>query len=114
MTTVYESLIPQVQLPARYTGGELNSITKDWVQHKLRVALAYPDIYDLGMSNLGLMILYDIINRRGDALAERVFSPWIDFEELLRQHDEPLRSLETKHPLHEFDVLGVTLQYEAC
>ncbi len=114
MTTVYESLIPQVQRPARYTGGELNSITKDWVQHELRVALAYPDLYDLGMSNLGLMILYDIINRREDALAERVFSPWIDFEELLRQHDEPLRSLETKHPLYEFDVLGVTLQYEAC
>ena len=114
MPTLYESLIPQVQRPARYTGGELNSITKDWDSHALRVALAYPDIYDLGMANLGLMILYDIINRRDDALAERVFSPWTDFEELLRAHEEPLRSLETRHALREFDILGITLQYEAC
>jgi radical SAM family uncharacterized protein len=114
MTTVYESLIPRVERPARYTGGELNSITKDWDATDLRVALAYPDLYDLGMANLGLMILYDIVNRRPDALAERVFSPWTDLEQLLREREEPLRSLETKHPLRDFDVLGITLQYEAC
>ncbi len=114
MTTLYDSLISRVERPARYSGGELNSITKDWDAHDLRVALAYPDLYDLGMANLGLMILYDIVNRRDDALAERVFSPWTDLEELLRQHEEPLRSLETRHALREFDVLGITFQYEAC
>jgi radical SAM family uncharacterized protein len=114
MTTRYESLISQVTKPARYTGGELNSIVKDWDAHALRVAFAYPDLYDLGMSNLGLALLYDIVNRRSDALAERVFSPWTDLEASLRKHEEPLRSLETKHALNEFDVLGITLQFEAC
>ena len=114
MSTTYEALIDRVSKPARYTGGELNSIVKDWDAHPVRVALAYPDVYDLGMSNLGLAILYDIVNRRDDALCERVFSPWTDMEELLRSHDEPLRSLETRHPVRDFDLLGITLQYEAC
>ena len=114
MDTRYRSLLRHVARPARYTGGELNSIVKDWERHPLRVALAYPDLYDLGMSNLGLMILYDIVNRRDDALAERVFSPWVDMEELLRRHGEPLRSLENHRPVGEFDILGITLQYEAC
>jgi radical SAM family uncharacterized protein len=114
MTTHYESLISQVTKPARYTGGELNSIVKDWDAYELHVAFAYPDLYDLGMSNLGLALLYDIVNRRSDALAERVFSPWTDLEALLRKHEEPLRSLETKHALNEFDILGITLQFEAC
>ncbi len=112
--TRYDELIAQVTKPSRYTGGELNSIVKDWDAHDLRVALAYPDLYDLGMSNLGLMILYDILNLREDTLAERAFSPWTDLEALLREHGEPLRSLETRHALHEFDLLGITLQYEAC
>src|SRR5690606_32275998 len=90
------------------------SVTKDWAAHEVRVALAYPDLYDLGMANLGLMILYDIVNRRDDALAERVFSPWTDLEGLLREHAEPLRSLETRHAVRDFDLLGITLQYEAC
>ena len=111
--SVYDSLIPRVARPSRYTGGELNSIVKDWEAHEVRVCFAYPDLYDLGMSNLGLSILYDIVNRREDALAERVFSPWTDFEALLREHDEPLRSLETRHALRDFDILGITLQYEA-
>ena len=117
MTTTrdsYETLIVRVSKPARYTGGELNSIVKDWDANLVRVALSYPDLYDLGMSNLGLSILYDIVNRRDDALAERVFSPWTDMEELLREHGEPLRSLETRHAVHEFDLLGITLQYEVC
>ncbi len=114
MDAGYGSLLRRVSRPARYTGGELNSIVKDWDAHPLRVALAYPDIYDLGMSNLGLMILYDIVNRRDDALAERVFSPWVDMEELLRERGEALRSLESHHPIRDFDILGITLQYEAC
>ena len=114
MDALYRSLLRRVARPARYTGGELNSVVKDWEQHPLRVALAYPDLYDLGMSNLGLMILYDIINRRDDALCERVFSPWVDMEKLLRERGEPLRSLEGHRPIADFDVLGITLQYEAC
>ena len=110
----YESFFSKVVRPSRYTGGELHSITKNWDRHPLRVALAYPDLYDLGMSNLGLALLYDIVNQRDDALAERVFSPWSDLEALLREHGEALRSLETKRALSEFDILGITLQYEAC
>ena len=111
---LYERLIGRVEKPARYIGGELHAIVKDWDAHEVRLALAYPDIYDLGMSNLGLGILYDIVNRRDDALAERVFSPWTDMEELLREAGEPLRSLETRHALHEFDMLGISLSYESC
>ena len=117
MPTTYDELIDRVQRPARYVGGELHSIVKDWDAPgapEVRVALAYPDLYDLGMSNLGLGILYDIVNRRADALAERVFSPWTDFEELLRAHGEPLRSLETRHALRDFDLLGISLSYEVC
>jgi radical SAM family uncharacterized protein len=109
----YRSLLRHVTRPARYTGGELNSIVKDWDAHPVRLALAYPDLYDLGMSNLGLMILYDIVNRRDDALAERVFSPWVDLEALLRERNEPLRTLESHRPVSDFDVLGITLQFEA-
>ncbi|MSQ36669.1 MAG: TIGR03960 family B12-binding radical SAM protein [Dehalococcoidia bacterium] len=114
VTSTYESLIARASKPARYSGGELHSIVKPWDAHPVRIALAYPDIYDLGMSNLGLAILYDIVNRRDDALAERVFSPWTDLEALLREHGEPLRSLESRHPVREFDLLGITLQYEVC
>ncbi len=113
MTSTYEALIGRVTKPARYTGGELHSSTRQWEAHDIRVVLAYPDIYDLGMANLGLAILYEIVNRRDDALCERVFSPWTDFEALLRANDEPLRSLETRHPVRDFDLLGITLQYEA-
>ena len=111
---LYEQFIGRVSKPARYTGGELHSITKDWERTALRVAIAYPDLYDLGMANLGIAILYDILNRREDALCERVFSPWTDLEGMLREHGEPLRSLETRHAVHEFDLLGITLQYEVC
>ena len=114
MSATYESLIRRVTRPARYAGGELHSVTKQWDAHPVRVALAYPDLYDLGMANLGLAILYDIVNSRADALAERVFSPWTDMEELLRAEGEPLRSLESRRALHEFDVLGISLSYEAC
>jgi radical SAM family uncharacterized protein len=114
MTATYEALINRVVKPARYVGGELHSVTKDWAAHDVRVALAYPDLYDLGMANLGLSILYEIVNRRDDALCERVFSPWTDLEELIRENGETLRSLESRHPVSEFDLLGITLQYEVC
>ncbi|GAB4472074.1 MAG: TIGR03960 family B12-binding radical SAM protein [Anaerolineales bacterium] len=106
-------ILPLVQKPARYTGGELNQIVKDWENTDLHFCLVFPDIYDIGMSNLGLAILYDLINQRSDALAERAFAPWIDMEQKLRQYHIPLFSLETKHPLSEFDIIGFTLPYES-
>lgn len=107
-----QRILPGVTKPGRYVGGEYNQVVKDWESTPYRVALAFPDVYDLGMSNLGLMILYDIINRQPDLLAERVFSPWLDMEAALRVAGLPLYSLETKHPIRDFDLLGITLPYE--
>ena len=98
--------------PARYTGGEWNVVAKDWEGTPLRVALAYPDIYEIGMSNLGLAILYDILNRQPDVLCERVFAPWTDMEEAMREAGIPLFSLETRHALADFDIIGFSLGYE--
>ena len=102
----------QVEKPGRYIGGEYNSVVKDWAGADIKVALAFPDIYDLGMSNLGIMNLYHQVNLQPDMLAERVFSPWLDMEELMRKQGIPLYSLETKRPLREFDLLGISLPYE--
>lgn len=101
-----------VEKPARYVGGEHNAIVKDWDAAAVRVALAFPDVYELGMSNLGLATLYDIINRRPDALAERAYCPWTDMEAIMRREGLPLYSLETRHPLSDFDLIGVSLPYE--
>jgi radical SAM family uncharacterized protein len=107
-----DRILPRVQKPGRYTGGELNSIQKDWESVQVRLALAFPEIYDLGMSNLGLMILYDLVNQRPDMLAERVFSPWVDMEREMRLSCIPLFALESKRPVASFDVLGISLPYE--
>lgn len=107
-----QAILPRVQKPARYTGGELNQVVKSWQDTDTKVALAFPDIYDLGMANLGLAILYDILNREPSALAERVFSPWPDMEALMREQGVPLFSLESKHALHDFDIIGISLPYE--
>jgi radical SAM family uncharacterized protein len=107
-----ERILPTVQKPGRYTGGEYNQVVKDWQTIKTKVALVFPDLYDIGMSNLGLAILYDILNQRNDTLAERCYAPWMDMETALRQHNIPLYSLETKHPLVTFDIVGFTLPYE--
>lgn len=101
-----------VEKPGRYVGGEYNSIVKDWESTDFKVALAFPDIYDLGMSNLGIMLLYDQVNQQPDMLAERVFSPWMDMEAEMRDHNLPLYSLETKHLIRDFDLLGISLPYE--
>ncbi len=107
-----ERILPTVQKPARYTGGELNQVVKNWDAIETRVALVFPDIYDIGMSNLGLAILYELINERNDALAERSYNPWIDMEAAMRKAGIPLYSLETIHPLSAFDIIGFTLPYE--
>ncbi len=105
-------ILPAVQKPGRYTGGELNQVVKDWRTVQTKVALVFPDLYDLGMSNLGLAILYDLVNQRPDALAERAFAPWTDMEAAMRSRGVPLYSLETKHPLIDFDIVGFSLPYE--
>lgn len=107
-----ERTLLRVQKPARYTGGEWNAVSKDWDAIPHHIALAFPDIYDLGMSNLGLAILYDLINKRPDMLAERVYAPWIDMEAELRAANVPLYSLESRHALADFDVIGFSLPYE--
>ena len=106
-------ILPKVEMPGRYTGGEFNQIVKNWEDIDVRVALLFPEIYDLGMSNLGLTILYDIINKEPNFLAERSFVPWVDMETALREENVPLYSLESKHPLLDFDILAVSLPYES-
>jgi len=104
--------LERVEKPARYIGGELNAVTKPWTEVRLRVALAFPDIYEIGFSHLGLRLLYQRINDHPAYLAERVYAPAKDMEEELRKTGLPLFSLETRHPLNQFDVVGFTLQYE--
>ncbi len=107
-----ERILLSVEKPGRYVGGELNAIHKDWAAVETHVALVFPDLYDLGLPNLGLAILYDRINQRPDALAERAYTPWIDMEARMREHNIPLYSLESKRALAEFDILGISLPYE--
>ena len=107
-----DSLLDRVQKPARYMGGEMNAVLKDPDSVAVRYAFAFPDVYEVGMSHLGSRILYDIINKREDALCERVFMPWVDMADLMREEKVPLFSLETRSPVRSFDMLGVTLQYE--
>jgi len=107
-----ERLLPRVRKPGRYSGGEYNQVVKNWAEIDYKVAFAFPDIYDLGMSNLGLAILYDIVNEHDNLLAERVYSPWTDMEELLRSNELPLYSLESRHAVSDFDMLAISLPYE--
>ena len=107
-----ESLLHLVSRPGRYTGNEIHAIRKDFRKVDVTFALAFPDVYEIGMSHLGLGILYHILNREDWIAAERVFAPWVDFEGLMRAHHIPLFSLESKMPVRVFDILGITLQYE--
>lgn len=107
-----DSLLDRVQKPARYMGGEMNAVMKDPNRVDIRYAFAFPDVYEVGMSHLGSRILYDIINKREDALCERVFMPWVDMADLMRKEQVPLFTLETRSSVREFDMLGITLQYE--
>lgn len=112
MVQLDHSILQSVLKPARYTGGEWNAVRKDWGSVQCRFALALPDVYEVGMSNLGLAILYEILNRRADIAAERVYAPWIDMEEKMRARGIPLFSLESRRPIADFDFLGFSLQYE--
>jgi len=108
-----EKILYHVEKPGRYVGGEHNQILKDWDSTHTHVCLVFPDIYDIGQPNLGLAILYDIVNQQPDILAERAFAPWHDLEAQLRENKIPLFSLESKHPLAEFDIIGLSLPYES-
>ncbi|HET6204736.1 MAG TPA: TIGR03960 family B12-binding radical SAM protein [Planctomycetota bacterium] len=105
--------LPSVRTPSRYVGGERNVVRKDPSRVAVRFALVFPDVYEIGMSHLGLKILYDVLNRRDDCYAERAFAPWVDMEARMRERGVPLWSLETRTPLSAFDVVGISLQYES-
>jgi radical SAM family uncharacterized protein len=107
-----ERILLKVERPGRYVGGELNITVKDWDAVTTRVAFVFPDLYDIGISNVGLKILYDQVNQRDDALAERAFAPWLDMEALMREQGIPLYALESKRPLACFDLIGFSLPYE--
>ncbi len=109
-----EKLLPLVQKPGRYTGGELNSVIKNPKDVDIRFAFCFPDTYEIGMSHLGMKILYSLLNKREDTWCERVFAPWVDMEELMRKNDVPLFALESSDEIKDFDVIGFTLQYELC
>ena len=107
-----DRILLRVRKPARYTGGELNSVMKDKDAVAIRFAFCFPDTYEIGMSHLGMKILYSLLNEREDTWCERVFAPWVDFEEELRREKLPLYALESLDPLGDFDIIGFTLQYE--
>ena len=110
--TNLDNILHQVTRPGRYTGGEWNSIVKDWDSTPIKIVLSYPDTYEIGMSNIALPILYELFNRQPDVLAERVFAPWVDMAAVMREKDIPLFSLESKRPLKDFDIIGFSLGYE--
>lgn len=107
-----DRILHRVKRPARYTGGEWNSVIKDWDNTPIRTVLIYPDTYEIGTSNMAIPILYKLLNNQPDVLAERAFAPWTDMEELMREEGIPLFSLESKHPLGEFDIIGFSLGHE--
>ncbi len=107
-----ERILLKVEKPGRYVGGELNITVKDWDKIRTKVAFIFPDIYDIGVSNVGLKILYDEINHRDDALAEHAYAPWTDMEARMREHEIPLYTLESKRPVAGFDLIGFSLPYE--
>lgn len=108
----FQGRLSEVTKPTRYLGGEYNSVVKDWSKIDFKVALAFPDLYEIGLSHLGLRILYELINEQPDMLAERVYAPWPDMQKLLKDTGYPLYALESKKGIKEFDVIGFSLQYE--
>jgi len=107
-----DALLDSVQKPTRYTGGEVNARAKPFLPGMLRFAFAFPDVYEVGMSHLGMKILYHVINGHPQALCERVFIPWVDMIDRMRDRGVPLFTLETRTPVREFDIVGFSLQYE--
>ncbi len=109
-----DEILLQIDKAARYIGGEVNSVMKDKEKVDIRFCMAFPDVYEIGMSNLGMMILYDMFNKREDVWCERLFSPWTDLDKVMRENKIPLFALESQDPVKDFDFLGITLGYEMC
>ena len=114
MTDLLQRILPTVQKPARYTGGEYNEIIKDPAQVRVQVAFCFPDTYEIGMSNLGMRILYGVMNEMDGVWCQRVFAPWGDMETAMRQNKLPLWALESKQPVKDFDMIAFTVGYEMC
>ena len=112
MTELKQRILPTVQKPARYTGGEWGEIKKKLEDIRVRVAFCFPDTYEIGMSNVGMRILYGVMNEMEGIWCERVFAPWGDMEEAMRQHDLPLWALESQDPVKDFDMIAFTIGYE--
>ena len=108
----YEKLLKKVQKPSRYTGNEFNSVHKEVDGDMMTFAFCFPDVYEVGMSHLGMKILYHMLNEREDTFCERVFAPWPDMEDLMRENNIHLLSMESHSPISEVDMIGFTLQYE--
>ena len=109
-----DEILLKIEKPARYIGNEVNSVNKDLSKVDIRFAMCFPDVYEIGMSHLGIQILYDMLNQREDTYCERVYSPWIDLDKIMREEKIPLFTLESQRPVKECDFLGITLQYEMC
>ena len=109
-----DDILLNIEKPARYIGGEVNSVMKDNEKVDIRFAMCFPDVYEIGMSHLGIQILYDMFNRREDTWCERVYSPWLDLDKVLREKNIPLFALESQDPVRDFDFLGITIQFEMC
>ena len=114
MLALTHEILMSVDKPARYIGNEINSVVKDKNDVDVRFAMCFPDVYEIGMSHLGLQILYDMFNKYDDVWCERVFSPWTDLDEIMRKQNIPLFCLESQEPVKNMDMLGITLQYEMC
>ena len=109
-----DEILLQIEKPARYIGNEVNSVMKEKEKVEIRFAMCFPDVYEIGMSHLGIQILYDMFNKREDTWCERVYSPWTDLDKVMREQHIPLFALESQEPVKNFDFLGVTIQYEMC
>ena len=109
-----DDILLNIEKPARYIGGEVNSVMKDKDKVDIRFAMCFPDVYEIGMSHLGIQILYDMFNRREDTWCERVYSPWLDLDKVLREKNIQLFALESQDPVRDFDFLGITIQFEMC
>ena len=109
-----DEILLNIEKPARYIGGEVNSVMKDRDKVDIRFAMCFPDVYEIGMSHLGIQILYDMFNRRDDVWCERVYSPWVDLDKVMREKKIPLFALESQDPVKDCDFLGSTIQVERC
>ena len=109
-----DEILLKISQPARYIGGEVNMVKKDPSKVAVRFAMCFPDVYEIGMSHLGIQILYDMFNRRDDVYCERVYSPWMDLDPIMREQKIPLFAVESQDPIKKFDFLGITIQYEMC